>query len=231
MIETKADFFQENYQIRMLEENQLKRLLKMRKMNIDGEMRFSYDISGKVSMKAMFERVKMNYKELSIFLEQLSELLCEMQIYLLDSGGILLRPEHIFMEGNQYWFCCVPVALESAGDTFLRFSEFLMKEIDYEDIEAVQIASEMHRLAMSDYCSVRYVVESILKNQPEREGEETQREREETEEELWKEAKIIEYDTESSEMLIVAEKKKNYNPFQKLFRKKEEPCNQDINCV
>ncbi|MCQ4691435.1 DUF6382 domain-containing protein, partial [Clostridium sp. SL.3.18] len=50
--------YQEDYQIRMLKASSLVGILKVAARGMNGSSYYDYDVSGKVSMKAMYERSK-----------------------------------------------------------------------------------------------------------------------------------------------------------------------------
>ena len=61
-------FYKEDYQIRMLKANNLNGILKMGGRGVNQNSYYDYDVSGKISMKAMFERSKINAEDIKMFL-------------------------------------------------------------------------------------------------------------------------------------------------------------------
>ena len=62
--------YQEDYQIRMLKASSLDGILKVGARGMNGSSYYDYDVSGKVSMKAMYERSKISGEDLKLFLTQ-----------------------------------------------------------------------------------------------------------------------------------------------------------------
>jgi len=97
--------YKEDYQIRMLTRNQIEGLLPVKGRGMNGHSYFDYDVSGKVSMKAMYERSKINSEDIKKFLKQLKKVVGDVDNYLLNKHCILLKPEYIFYESGKYYFC------------------------------------------------------------------------------------------------------------------------------
>ena len=57
--------YQEDYQMRMLKVNRPEGLLRVRGRGVDGRSFYEYDVSGKVSMKALYERGKISSERTS----------------------------------------------------------------------------------------------------------------------------------------------------------------------
>ena len=97
--------YKEDYQMRMLMSNEIIGILPVRGRGFNGRSCYDYNVSGKISMRAMYERNEISAKDIKIFLECLSMALEEVQKYLLDIHCILLNPEYIFYEEEQFYFC------------------------------------------------------------------------------------------------------------------------------
>ena len=90
--------YKEDYQIRMLEENQIEGILPVKGRGRNGCSFYDYDVSGKISMKAMYERSKISSQDMKKFLSQLKQVIYSVERHLLNKQCILLRPEYIFYE-------------------------------------------------------------------------------------------------------------------------------------
>ena len=100
---------------------------------------YEYDVSGKVSMKAMYERGKIGEEDLRRFLTAFQMAVREAEVYLLDVHRILLKPEYIFFEEGRFYFCYYPPARQDLWEEFHRLTEYFVKEADYQDKEAVRM--------------------------------------------------------------------------------------------
>ena len=85
--------YKEDYQVRMLKANDLEGILKMGGRGVNESSYYDYDVSGKISMKAMFERSKIKADDIKIFLRDLKIAVKEVETFLLNIHCILLKPE------------------------------------------------------------------------------------------------------------------------------------------
>ena len=53
--------YKEDYQIRILERNKIEGILPVKGRGMNGNTFYDYDVSGKISIKAMYERGKIYY--------------------------------------------------------------------------------------------------------------------------------------------------------------------------
>ena len=64
-------FYREDYQMRMLKANNLEGLLKTGGRGMNESSYYDYDVSGKISMKAMYERSKISSQDIKMFLRDM----------------------------------------------------------------------------------------------------------------------------------------------------------------
>ena len=81
------EIFEEDYQMRMLEENHPTSLLMVKGQGRDTKSRYQYEIGGKISMEALGEREKWTYSKMKEFMQQLVETVREVNNYLLLLSG------------------------------------------------------------------------------------------------------------------------------------------------
>ena len=105
-------------------------------------------------MRAMYERNEISAKDIKIFLECLSMALEEVQKYLLDIHCILLNPEYIFYEEEQFYFCYYPPKTSELWKDLHELTEYFVKHADYQDEESVQTIFFLHTAQMP-FLSIR----------------------------------------------------------------------------
>jgi len=159
--------YKEDYQIRMLTRNQIEGLLPVKGRGMNGHSYFDYDVSGKVSMKAMYERSKINSEDIKKFLKQLKKVVGDVDNYLLNKHCILLKPEYIFYESGKYYFCYYPLSEFNFWEEFHVLSEYFVKQADYEDKECVQMTFLLHKDTMEENYSLEKLIEQCLKTEEE----------------------------------------------------------------
>lgn len=150
--------YEEDYQMSMLKVNPLKYILPVSGRGIDEKSYYDYDVTGKVSMKAMYERGMINAKDMILFLEQLILGKKELEKYLLNMNCLLLEPDYIFYEEEQFYFCYYPLSNKNIWDEFRRLTEYLVKKADYQDPECVQLVFALHKGVMEENYSIDKLV-------------------------------------------------------------------------
>lgn len=156
--------YREDYQLKMLQANQIDGLLPVHGRGIDESSYYDYDVSGKVSLKALYEKSNISGEEIKKFLEKLIDVIREVQRHLLNIHCILLRPEYIFYDEGEYYFCYYPPGENSLWDEFHRLTEYLVKQADYNDQECVRVVFLLHKETMEENYSLEKLTEECLKD-------------------------------------------------------------------
>lgn len=159
--------YTEDYQNKMLEENQVEGLLEMHGRGMDDKSCYDYDVSGKVSMKALYEKHTMSGEEIKILLKSILRVVKEVEMYLLNVNCILMDPEYIFYTEEKYYFCYYPPKEKSLWEGFHHLSEYLVKCADYQDKECVQIVFLLHKETMKENYSLEQIIKECVKEEEE----------------------------------------------------------------
>ncbi len=162
--------YEGDYQMSMLKANPMKYLLPIGSRWIDEANYFDYDVTGKVSMRAIYEKNLLTGEELISFLKQLILTREEIEKYLLQEDCLLLNPEYIFYEENQYYFCYYPLSKESFWESFRKLTEYFVKKMDYQDSRGVQMMFALHQGVMQENYSLDGLVkecQKLLVSEPE----------------------------------------------------------------
>ena len=148
-------------------ENQVEGLLEMHGRGMDDKSCYDYDVSGKVSMKALYEKHTMSGEEIKILLKSILRVVKEVERYLLNVNCILMDPEYIFYTEEKYYFCYYPPKEKSLWEGFHHLSEYLVKCADYQDKECVQIVFLLHKETMKENYSLEQIIKECVKEEEE----------------------------------------------------------------
>ena len=154
--------YREGYQERMLLENEIRGLLKVQGRGMDEKSCFFYDITGKESLKKQYKKKTILQEEVILFLKDLLHILEELYEHMLDTSSLLLRPEYIFQEGEQNYFCYCPYENRNICKDFHKFTEFLVSQIDYEDRGSIWMAYELHKKTLSSQYDLSQLIKEML---------------------------------------------------------------------
>lgn len=151
----------EDYQIVMLQENDIEGLLKTDVRYVDNRSDYYYDISGKTSFKALHEKIHLNCDEMKNLVNDLLQTMRNVHRYMLDGANILLDPEYIFCEKDKYYFCYYPSSEQDIKKEFHSLTEFFVREVNYNDEEGVHLAYTLHKSTMEDNYSIEEIMQQF----------------------------------------------------------------------
>lgn len=156
------EVYKEDYQMKMLGCNDVRRLLTVQGQGRDEKSIYRYDISGKTSMKACYENTVASCRDMEEFMKQFIEALKEVQNLLLNPDGLVLSPDFVYREGGQFYFCFCPGKRGAVREEFHQLTEYFVKKADYEEKEAIYLAYELHKASMEENYNIEKVLEDIL---------------------------------------------------------------------
>ncbi|MEG2305468.1 MAG: DUF6382 domain-containing protein [Lachnospiraceae bacterium] len=233
--------YEEDYQIQMLDRNSLEGVLKVRGQGVDNCSRFCYDVSGKVSMKTLFDNKKIKKKDIQEFMEQMLQLVKILRLYMLDTDHIFLSPEYIFYETGRYYFCYCPLQDDNLRSQFHKLTEYFVSKVDYDEKDAIYIAYTLHKATMEENYSIEKIILSLSEktdleeeNWIQKKSKNREEHREKADEidyveelnyqEEWECVKEDDWIT-SQEMgtSILREKKESWFPIKKLWKRRQKP--------
>ena len=204
LLTLEGEEIKDDFQIFMLQENEIPGLLKTRMKCIDGRSHYQYDISGKASMKVKYEKMKLSNEDMKCLIHSLLQTLREVEKYMLDPSGILLSPEYIYCEGDKYFFCFYPSCNLELKEEFHKLTEFFVREVDYKDKEGIHLAYTLHKSSMDENYSIEKIMGEVLN--------------EETEPQIHYEKRMEE---QPEEAVIIEEKKELWEPVRRFLEKRK----------
>ncbi len=150
---------QDKYQLKMITENKIPGLLGCITRYINGNTYLYYEVNSRQDIKSLYEYKTLNKRQAMHILAELKNVLREIQSFLLLDSGLLLRPEYIFIncETEEVQFIYYPYEKGGNENFVLVLLEFLIKVIDHQDKQLVDIVYNLYQLADSG----RFVIEEI----------------------------------------------------------------------
>lgn len=155
------DGLSEDFQLFMLQQNEIPGFLKTRITSIDGKRFYHYDVSGKISLQTRYEKTKLRGEDIRRLIYAILQAVREVKNFMLDSEGILLDPEHIFCEEEAFFFCYYPTQQRKLTEEFHRLTEYFVREVDYKDQEGIHLAYTFHKSSMEENYSIEKIMDKI----------------------------------------------------------------------
>lgn len=145
------------YQRKMITVNPIKGLLKCQERHVNGELLLYYEITSRQSLASIYAERSVGIETLSQFFLQLKLVSDMLQKYLLDTNGLVFKPEFIFqdLETKEVSYLYYPG--EQEGDLSCLM-EFFMERVDNEDEKAVEIVYRIADLIHRD----QFVLDEVL---------------------------------------------------------------------
>ena len=145
-----TEIYEEDYQMPMLRANKIPGILEVNGCGIDGESRYTYEITGLVSMAVLFENKQVQKGDIEQFIYCLLESISQLQKYMLHPGCLLLEPEYVFCRKQKYFFCYLPGGKQELCESFHRMTEYFVEKLDYEDEQGITLAYELHKATLEE---------------------------------------------------------------------------------
>lgn len=156
-----SGLYTEDYQIRMLRENQIRGLLPINARGEGESTVYEYDITGMVSLRQYYKQKKITWKEMNVFLKQIQEAIEETERYLLNPNRLLMAPDYIFYEEGTCRFCYFPKGDEDIRLSFHRLMDDFVQWTDYQDIPSVKTAFYLHKETMKENYSLKRIMQEL----------------------------------------------------------------------
>ncbi|HAX51294.1 DUF6382 domain-containing protein [Muricomes intestini] len=178
-----SKLYEEDYQIHMMKENKISGLLEVTGCGINGKSRYSYVVTGMVSMKTMFETSVIRKDDMLIFVNRLIEVVKLLGSYMLNPDGLLLYPEFVFFREDNWFFCYLPGRRKPLGEAFHIMTEYFVKKLDYEEVEGILLAYELHKATLQENYDLERIMNEYRIHEKKRRGSEVSETNEEMKEE------------------------------------------------
>jgi hypothetical protein len=151
-------FYKEDYQMKMLRENEIEGLLKVECHHIDNESVFIYDVSNMLPLRKKFELIELKYGEIINVVEAVMDIAAELQQYFLAPDCLVLDPSLIYWSENRWSFLYLPVKKSDLAKAFHELTEYFVKTLDYKEVEGIKIASYLHKETLQENFNLKDIL-------------------------------------------------------------------------
>ncbi len=162
------EHYEEDYQMPMLRQNHLEGILEVDGCEVEGRARYTYEISGLVSMKSMYENTCIKKQEIQDIVTRILEVTEILQKYMLNPNCLVLKPEYIFYKDGKWFFCYFPNMKEDLYRLFHELTEYFVRMLDYEDTEGIFLAYELHKATLQEHYDLELIMKEYKSHEKER---------------------------------------------------------------
>ncbi len=221
IIEMESDL--ENYEMRMAEENSIPGFLPFQIRETGKRKECCYEITSRQPLSRMVERREMRGEELRHLILCIAAAAEGMGKYLLSEEHILLEPDFIYVEPQNYAvsLCFVPEYSGSFPEAVSRLMEYLLGRISHEDREGVVLAYELLQVTKRENYGIRDLLRTLYQPAGLR-GDGGARRREEERKKLYLEKKSGEWRQPEEEAPVFPEEKEKKGFLGRLKRRRKE---------
>lgn len=142
------------FEERMITENDIRGFLPCRQIYEDGRKQFSYDITSKQSLAHLFEERELKEKDVKKIIKGLIGVRSVLEEYLLAEENLILNPKYIYVdpETRIASFVFYPYYGMSVHSSLLGLGTFLLERTDHTDDNAVKLVYGFYKkVANEDY--------------------------------------------------------------------------------
>lgn len=157
----KNEYGEDNYELRMLAENQINYLLPVELRSIDGRDDIYYKIESFQSLGKLYKNREMKVEDVKVILIGLTGAIAAIQEYMLDERHLVLLPEYIFihMESREVRLLFHPFYEEDIRDGVREFANYLIGRIDHTEQQAVMMGYQFYRIVREE----NFIIDDIIK--------------------------------------------------------------------
>lgn len=136
----------DNYQIKMLENNEPDGFLKLTVRRVDGINRMLYRISSCTAMDEFYIKKTFAWEDMNMLIKSFIRVFDSVEKYMIDYDGILLNPEYIYTNGQGNWqFAYYAGKTTSFSEDIKILFEYIIRRINHKDMKAVTAAYGIYK--------------------------------------------------------------------------------------
>ncbi len=155
------------YQLKMIKENKIDHFLDIQICNFNGENQIYYNISGKQTIKCIFEKKEMEAEDILQILIGIKSALEQMENYLLCADAVIINPEYMYIHAatGKLFLCFYPFQDKPIHIAIRELSEYLLNHLNHEDETAVAIGYQFYRSTREENFSFMSIIEEFCSQQ------------------------------------------------------------------
>ncbi|WP_313578726.1 DUF6382 domain-containing protein [Lacrimispora sp.] len=156
----------DSYEIQMMAANRIGGLLKFHVKQVDNQKLYYYEITSKQPLSRILEYHSLDREELKKLIEDIGRALDRLEAYLLKEKQILLEPEYIYVEPEQFTvsLCLVPGRQVGFPEEMTGLLRYLLGKVNHQDKECVVMAYGLYQESLKENYGMKDLLEIAGKN-------------------------------------------------------------------
>lgn len=152
LIEKKNEYIEEEYCIKMIQNQEIEGILSLERRTIDMKQYLYYDITRKQSLSLLWEDEVFSREKIRLLLKDIVKTIERGADYLLCENDFILNPEIIYLEvsSNSVSLVYLSGYNKDIKKQMLEFIEYIMNRVDYKDNEAVLLVYALYAICKGD---------------------------------------------------------------------------------
>lgn len=144
--------FYDSYEIRMMASNCIDGLLKFHVKQVDNIRSYYYEITSRQPLTRLLEYQSLGAEELRCLITGIVRTLERMETYLLQEGQILLEPDYIYVEPENFtvYLCLIPGRQGIFPEEMTALLQYLLGKVNHQDKECVVMAYGLYQESLKE---------------------------------------------------------------------------------
>ena len=144
--------FYDSYEIRMMASNCIDGLLKFHVKQVDNIRSYYYEITSRQPLTRLLEYQSLGAEELRCLITGIVRTLERMETYLLQEGQILLEPDYIYVEPENFtvYLCLIPGRQGIFPKEMTALLQYLLGKVNHQDKECVVMAYGLYQESLKE---------------------------------------------------------------------------------
>lgn len=162
----------DSYEIHMMEANRIEGLLKFHVKQVDNRKFYYYEITSKQPLNRVLEYHSLGRGELKKLIEDIGRTLGRLEAFLLKEKQILLEPEYIYVEPEQFRvsLCLVPGRQVGFPEEMTGLLRYLLGKVNHQDKECVVMAYGLYQESLKENYGMEDLLDIAGKNRSSEKG-------------------------------------------------------------
>lgn len=144
-----------DYGLKMLLHNKIDGLLEMNIRQINEQLHYYYDITGRHTLGTILDTTKVTYTQIKSIIMHIIDIMESSREYLLKEDNFVINPNYIFINYTDFKvLLCYKIGYNQSMKQQLRgFMEYLMDKVNYEDQNAVLLVYGLYKASTEENCT------------------------------------------------------------------------------